>query len=383
MKKTYTPTLKGVISLLLLCNFSFIGLFSAQDTLRTPSGAGAKPFITVSTHYGFIMAHNPNMEYLIKSHIGGGEVSLALQTQGEKNWERVYNNPEKGLGFYLAELGNPLQLGQAIGLFPFVNFPLNPGRKFKLFVRTGNGLGLITKPYEKKLNHKNNINGSYFNEFIYLRLYSVFHPFKNIQMQTGVGLTHLSNGNWAVPNLGINIMTMNLGLRFYKFDSQKGIPKTARDTSSEKISKKLFVTTNFLSGINETNYRNGKKYGTFALTLSVWKTVSPKSRFCAGNDLFYYMSNLAKAEEKGTFDTSNKLNNLQAGFRLGYEIVVGKIALPIEMGTYYYTKTTADGSFYHRVGLRVYMTKRLILNYTLKTHWFTAENIEFGAGYRF
>lgn len=369
--------MKGRANILLYLLF-FSGPLWAQRT-----DSCKEVMVTATAHYGFIMAHNPNMNYLIKSHIGAGEISLSLQTTGEKKWERVYKNPEKGLGFYMADLGNPTHLGQAIGIFPFVNFPLNPGRKFKLFARAGNGLGLITKPFERTTNHKNNINGSYFNEFAYIRIYAAFRASKKIQMQTGVGLTHLSNGNWAVPNLGINIVTANLGLRFQKSASPKTPLQITPDTTLKNINRKVFVTTNVLVGLNETNYRNGKKYGTFAFTLAAWKTVSHKSRYCIGHDLFYYMANIAKAEEKGTFDTSNKLNNLQGGLRLGYEITVGKIALPIEMGAYYFTKTTINGSFYHRFGVRFYMNEHLILNYTLKTHWFTAENIEFGAGYRF
>lgn len=370
-----SPVKKPIIILLSIL-LSAVRLF-AQDTVSK------KLFINTNVHYGFIMAHNETMDYLIKSHIGAIEIALTEQTKGEKKWERIYSNPEKGLGFYMADLGNPRQLGQAIGLFPFVNFPLNPGRKFKLFARAGNGLGIITKPFERTNNHKNNINGSYFNEFIYLRLYSLFHPAKNIQMQTGVGLTHLSNGNWAVPNLGINLVTVNLAFSFNKYNSRIPTPKIESDTVFEKNYYKPFVTLNSLVGLNETSYRDGKKYGTFALTIAAWKPISPKGRFCIGHDLFYYMSNIALAQERGAFDTSKKLNNLQAGLRLGYEITVGKISLPIEMGTYYYSKTTINGLFYHRFGLRFYMNEHLILNYTLKTHWFTAENIEFGIGYKF
>ena len=43
-----------------------------------------------------------------------------------------------------------------------------------------------------------------------------------------------------------------------------------------------------------------------------------------GGDLFYEMANLAAAKRDTVFDTSNKLNNLQAGVRLGYELVIGK-----------------------------------------------------------
>ena len=80
---------------------------------------------------------------------------------------------------------------------------------------------------------------------------------------------------------------------------------------------------------------------------------------------------------------SNKLNNLQAGIRVGYELSVGKIGLPMEMGAYVFTKTTINGPLYHRIGVRYYANKHLIINYSLKTHWATAESLEFGLGWKF
>jgi Lipid A 3-O-deacylase (PagL) len=351
----------------------------AQDSITQK-----KYFINFNLHYGFIVAHNPNMEYLIKRHIVGTEVTLIVPASGEKQWERIYKNPEKGIGMYLSDLGNPRQLGYAAGLFPFVNFPLNPGQRFKLYLRSGNGIGLITKPYERITNHKNNINGSYVNEFIYLRLNAVYCLAKNLRMETGIGLTHLSNGNWAQPNLGINLATVNLAFSAHDYPTSNLKYHPLPDTLRQKRKLTPFISLLVSGGQSELNHRDGKKYGTYALALFGWKPVSPKSRFGLGLDFFYDKSNLARAREGSIYYTSDTgLTNVQAGIRLGYEMVVGKFAIPIEMGSYFFTRSTANGPFYHRVGLRYYANNHLILAYTLKTHWATAENIEFAIGYKF
>lgn len=374
------PLVQRLVSILLLILAGTSALFGQSlDTLPSE-----KIFLNINAHYGFIVAHNRNMEYLIKRHTPAGEITLVQSTHGEKQWERVYKNPEKGIGIFAAYLGNPQQLGNAAGIFPFVNFPLNPGRKPNLYIRAGYGLGFITNPYDRILNPKNNVNGTYINEFVYLRLNSVFSFSKKLRMETGLGLTHLSNGNWAQPNLGINIATLSVGVSMhdYKKISYKYDP--AVDTVPTKFSRKAFATTIFTAGLNELNQRNGKKYGTYSLSFTGWKPVSPKSRWGGGLDFFYDFGNIARAEQGSSYYTSkNDLSNIQAGVRLGYEMVVGKFALPIEMGAFYFTKSTANGPLYHRVGLRCYLTKHLILAYTLKTHWATAENIEFGVGYRF
>jgi hypothetical protein len=337
-----------------------------------------------NAHYGFIMAHNPNMNYLIKRHITAGELCLIQQSNGAKKWERIYKNPEKGIGLYLANLGNPQQLGFAIGLYPFVNFPLNPSSKFKLYLRSGNGIGVITKPYKRFTNHKNNINGTYLNEFIYLRLNSVFPLTKDLRIETGIGLTHLSNGNWAQPNLGINLLTINTGITLAGYQDSNDKYKPALDTTPNKLDYKPFFCVIASGGPTELNYRDGKKYGSYALALFGWKPVSPKSRFGAGFDFFYDKSNIARSQTGSIYYKSDTgLTNIQAGIRVGYELVVGKFTLPIEMGSYFFTKSTANGPLYHRFGIRYYINKHLILAYTLKTHWVTAENIEFGIGYRF
>ncbi len=337
-----------------------------------------KLFIDFTGHYGFIVAHNPNMDYLIKSHIGAGELDFLLQTNGEKKWERTYKNPEKGIGIFAVDFGNPEQLGQGIAIFPFVNFPLNPNGKFKLYVRSSDGIGYITKPFDRVTNHKNNIIGTHVNAFVNLRLNTVFYPSKKIRMETGIGLTHFSNGSWAKPNLGINLATINLGISFQKSEIKS--KKNLSDTSSYK---KYSFTAIAAAGPNETSPPNGKKYGGYTLSFSGWKQVSNKSKFGMGLEFFYDFSNIEDAKRDSAFDTSKSLNNLQAGMKFGYELVIGKISLPLEMGGYLFTKTKLDGLIFHRIGIRYYVNKHLIINYPLKTHWATAENLEFGIGYRF
>src|ERR1035437_3481906 len=378
--------IKNKISLLfIICSLLHTAFSFAQDTLPSK-----KLFINFSAHYGFIVAHHQNMDYLIKHHIAAGEIDLVRITNGEKSWQKTYKNPEMGLGLFCAELGNPKQLGEAIGIFPFINFSLNPGRKFKLYFRVSNGIGIVTKPFDRINNHKNNINGSYLNTFINLRLNSVFYPGKKIRMETGIGLAHLSNGAVALPNLGINLATINVGISFLKPQVTSHSERSPSDKSQEIqspkpeiINPKYFFSLTAAAGPNGINPPGGKEYAGFMFSASGWRSVSEKSRFGAGLEAMYDFSNIEDAKRDTAFDTSKPLNNLQAGLKFGYELVIGKISLPLEMGYYLFSKTTRGGPFYHRIGIRYYVNKHLLINYTLKTQWATAENLEVGIGYRF
>ena len=301
---------------LLLVVFGFLpakNLLFAQDTIPSKT-----LFFNFSAHYGFIVAHHQNMDYLIKHHVPAGEIDLIRITNGEKQWQKTYKNPEMGLGVFCADLGNPQQLGEAIGVSPFLNFPLNPKRKFKLYFRVGNGIGIVTKPFNRIDNHKNNINGSYLNCFINLRFNSVFYPTKKIRMETGIGLSHLSNGAYALPNLGVNIATINLGISFLKAEGKRQKAEENQNPKSLILNPKYFFTLIAAGGPNQTSPTGGKEYGGYILSASVWKTVSKKSRFGAGIETMYDFSRIEDAKQDSTFDTSKPLNNLQVGIKFGY-----------------------------------------------------------------
>lgn len=354
---------------------------SKKNAFASDSLFPKKIFINAAGHYGFIIAHRKSMANLIKSHIPAAELNFTILTNGEKTWERLYCFPEKGISVMYAYLGNPKHLGNAFGIFPFVNFPINPKGKFKLFIRAGDGIGVITKPYDRLTNHKNHIIGSRINAFINIRLNSVFFPVRKIRMETGIGLTHLSNGSWAKPNLGVNIATINIGIGFMASEIKNLL--TEKIKKDRFLSPRRFFTVIAAGGPNESGRPDGEQYAGFSVYAAWWKSVSPQSRFCIGPDLFYEFANLAEAEYDTLFDTSNPLNNFQFGIRSGYELSVGKIGLPLEMGLYLFNKHPFDGPVYHRIGIRYYANKRLIFNYSLKTHWATAELFEFGVGCRF
>src|SRR6185436_19585867 len=87
---------------------------------ESPSGF----WVSANTHYGFVIAHNQNMQYMIQGHVPGGEVNFFKTTDGSKAWQRAYQNPEIGISVFYLYLANPVQLGFGMSINPYVNFPL-------------------------------------------------------------------------------------------------------------------------------------------------------------------------------------------------------------------------------------------------------------------
>src|SRR5690348_851746 len=51
-------------------------------------------WVSANALYGFVIAHNENMLYLVDGHAPGCELSLFKTTDGSKPWQRAYRNPE-------------------------------------------------------------------------------------------------------------------------------------------------------------------------------------------------------------------------------------------------------------------------------------------------
>ena len=66
-----------------------------------------------------------------------------------------------------------------------------------------------------------------------------------------------------------------------------------------------------------------------------------------------------------------------------YQFNMHRLMVPIEFGFYAYSKNKSVGFMYHRIGLRYQVSKHLLFNLTLKTHFAVAEYIEWGLGWKF
>jgi len=177
-------------------------------------------------NYGFVIAHRPALEPLQQKKVTGFEFTLSKITNGNKDWEHIYNFPTYGITLAYFNLGSPDHLGYGIAIYPSVDFPLgkNPGEG--LHFRYGSGLGYVQKKFDRENNIKNAGIGSHVNGVIHFDL----HYEKNISgksdLELSVGITHYSNGSYRLPNLGINIATVSLAYSISSGEKKPYIDRT-------------------------------------------------------------------------------------------------------------------------------------------------------------
>ena len=328
-------------------------------------------------HYGFIMVHRDNMSHLVKGHPYMLEFSISKPTYGVKEWEQIYAFPEIGVSFLYADLANRQQLGTAYALYPYINYRMNRNDKCNMRLRIGAGIGYFPTTFDIFENHKNLAISSHLNGAISVLFANRLCLSKRISWENGISFTHFSNGAYKMPNLGVNIVTLNTGVSLSLGNTERKPVKTTA-LAQKKAFDFLIVGTAGIKSLEAA----GQKYFVYTLRMVLDKAMNRKSSLGVGLDIGYNSSLFDKLIYDSIFVT-NKAAIIQPGINLSYTLNMDKLSLFINNGFYLNKVDIRSGLFYHRLGIRYKFNYNLIANVSLKTHFGVADHFEFGIGYCF
>jgi len=361
-----------IVFLFCFASLLFAPKLRAQDSIRSGS------WLSADIHYGFILPlYTSSMNILIQGHIGAAELDYTTKQTNPNSWLGSYHSPEVGIAFFSAYLNNASQLGNMYGIYPFISFHLNRSFKEHLYFRVGLGLGYMSIKFDPLDNHKNDVIGSHLNAMINLRLNYHFYVSDNMRLETGLGVTHCSNGAYQTPNLGINLVTANVGVSYNMSRQKKSVAIPFVDTAKTKKIESEFIAT---AGLSEIEPPGEQKYLNVTLSYIAYKKLNSKNKLGLGADIFYNKANIARLNGDSVY-LKNSLDITQFGLKVAYELTIGKLSLPLEMGGYVYTQYTGNGYFYNRLGIRYYAGKHIILDLTALTHFAKADYLDCGIGY--
>ena len=333
--------------------------------------------ISIRGDYGFLIAHRPVLVPLQEKHVTGFELSIAHLSYGKEEWEKDFLFPEKGLTIAYFNLGNPERLGYGLAIYPYLDFPFSNKKDSRFVFRYGIGLGWVEKIFNAERNYKNAAIGSHLNGVIHFDLHYEKDLSASSRLEMSAGITHYSNGAYELPNLGINVATINLAYTKFFGDkvvlqknilSKNGIRKSEWNLYAGAGEKKIYPP-------------GGKKYNAGVLSFLKTIPIKRKNSWGIGTDLFFDNSLAARLQLRGQ-TLKGTSDNLRFGIYGAYEMHVGKTGLIFNMGYYLFSRWKEDGNIYHRIGVRQYFN-HVFLCMNLKTHYARADFVEFGLGYVF
>lgn len=329
-------------------------------------------YIGFRSHYGFLFQHKLDMDQLVSGHIPSIELYWGKQHGGDALWHHHYNFPQTGLGLQYVDFNNP-RAGKAISILPYINFQLAKGKRDALQLRSGWGLGYLTRKFDINTNRKNLAVSSRINAaFSFILEYR--HTFaERFTILTGLSLTHFSNGALKIPNAGLNVFGANFAFQHH-FGQLQAYNRTP--SRPELLRSWQLVIWNGAFP-KETEPVNRGKFFAYTVSVGASKLLkSTKGSFSAGLDYSY--DGTLKVRRAGV-DTPFPA---RLGLHLGYIMHIGKLSVPFQQGIYLIDKFKTNTPVYQRIGLRYHLTKPFFLTVNLRTHFFTADFIEAGFGIR-
>jgi hypothetical protein len=323
------------------------------------------------------------MNYIIKDHAFIGEINYSIKTSGSKSWHTLWRCPELGVGYLSGGLGNSEILGHSHSIFGFWGVPIIEKERIILKYRLGAGLAYLTKKFDTRSNYYDLAIGSHFNAHLYFALLLDIKPSDlPLYISPGISFNHFSSGAIESPNLGINQLSVNIGIKYL----YSRYPYSLRKISVPYLyNSEWEISAYYAASIKENDSHDDKKYFVNTLLIDAGLRTSLKRSWGLGVCFIYDPSLKKFLNEQEKYE--NSFNLFRAGIHAYHEIYFTyDLSLVLQAGSYVYNKYR-DGNIitwiYTKFGLRYTFSNGMFANVILKTHAAAADYIEFGVGYRF
>lgn len=326
---------------------------------------------------GFLYAHTEDARNL-EAHIQGFEISIAKTNNSDKYWNRFYKNAEVGYNFLYMDLGRPDLTGKVFALSTNFQFRIAGKGKNYLSMRLGTGIGYVTEKFDFYKNRKNMAIGSNLNGEIQLAFIYQTKLSSRATLKTGLGFTHFSNGSVRVPNLGINMPSLLLGLQVGYGKNTLNLADTANAFKPTRKKHELLLNYAF----KERFTAKPRQFKIVSAGYRWLKPISPVRRWYLGADLVWdpthpYTHDLKNPNPRVAIDNSTELGAL-----IGHRYDIGRFGLITDIGFYLLNPYQTKYFSYQRIGFRYELNPNWFINSTLKIHFGTADYFEWGLGYK-
>ena len=333
--------------------------------------------------YGMLSAYTSDT-YLKGTEVFGGDLWLGKQTTGQKEWEQWFDYPSYGLMLRFGAFNNPMLKWKAAAL-GYLNGHIFRRSFFSLNYEFGGGLVFFPHPYDSVTNPRNRFIGTPISAHFNMALSANFKITKQLDLKSMIVFSHSSNGAMRLPNIGVNMASGELGLRYYVKNRPQYIKTIDTIRRFSPINTLYFYAApSFKQSRHDyfpDSYSNDTYYFTSTLQFGFMRQGHPIFRYGMGVEVFYNASMNA-----GLPDSLKSVQNCIApGIYAGMELLYNRFVVHAGLGVYVYHPTKQYEPVYERFGCKVLLGKsrKHFVGVTIKAHNVTADYFEWMYGYEF
>ena len=344
----------------LVLAIAFIAKSMIAQTSVYPGGFGLRSTM------GFTVPPGNSQKHLIGAHAYGFEFNYRYNFSGVKEWEKHYRYPYSGFAVQFLSLGGKL-IGNSYNIMPYIGIPIKKGKIFDSHIRLSSGLSYISRKFDLETNRNNTLTGNNLNLVADLMLQINWKIDRKVHLLTGLSLTHFSNGAFKQPQTSFIVLGMNAGLTI-----NTGRPVAVNNYSFPILDKGLKLV--IWSGMwrKEATSFISQKYTAAVVGINALRRYSIKGAYGLGIDALIDQSLPARNSKAGPF---------RLGAVIAYELLLGRMSIPIQQGFYLVNPIKSDGFLYQRIGWRYHINSALAAQLSLKFHNLKSDHAEIGLVY--
>ncbi len=331
----------------------------------------------------------------------------AFASNGDSWDDFAFNMPYVGIGFYMPFFNTNPGLGNPYSIYLFRGSTLAQfSDKFKWNLEINLGFSSHWDHYDLVDNPNNIAVGTANNVHVGLRSYLDYLLSEKWNLKLGVDLAHFSNGSWKMPNKGMNMGGLSLGLAYQINPPKKEF--IARNSSLKPpiVQKHIEHDVQFFLSKRQrkfpvdaeryiySQYDVDYDFRVFGLTYSPLFVRHYKYKWGPAVRITYDESLNAMAwkernPETGELDLFVEQADVSGRLSLGMAMR-GEIAMP---GVSIYAllgfentpnKAYFDWEFFQLIGVKAHINKHLYACFGISAQQFSvAQYITFGVGYNF
>jgi hypothetical protein len=350
--------------------YFFIVFFAANGQNKFPD----QWVLGANYQYGVVLPEYSNILQLVNDEVKSGAITISKQTIGTTTWQQLYNYPELGISFFYTTLGNADVYGSEFAIFPYATLHLLQKKKFSIDNTLGVGLGYATKKFDLEKNYLNVAVGSHFNIHFNFKLGLQYSITKKIMLRSGFSFDHLSNGNLAEPNLGLNNLTVYGGLAYFLSAQAEKIK-----TELEPHKKTTSYEALYSFGGKHTRALTSKFYFTSSASFSAIYKLFRAFHLSIGADVFY--DSATEVELKSKNQAYKKSYDFSSGIHLGQHLVYNRLSVILQEGFYFIPNKAVNKPMYNRGIVKYQLTKNFSVRIAMKSHLHILDYPEIGVGF--
>ncbi len=323
---------------------------------------------------GFLIPHSETMKSLI-NHVVAAEVGVFNSfDSGHWAYENL-NKPQVGVIAGAVTGSLPAITGNCYYSGVSAKKKFGNAKKRYAYLQLSMGLGWVTAPFNEKTNRQNTAVGSHINGLMQVKMAVNQKINANNALYASLDITHFSNANTRMPNLGYNFLLAGLGIT-HSFNKKTINPKNIHHKTNNL---RIELMGKWASRQMTIDDRKNIGMGLAAINLSYPQ--SPIARWLMGINYFYDRS-YVHTDLKPLPSRFGLGRVSEVALSAGHMYLIGRVAFTAEGGIYLYRPAPTKRRYYEAVGMRYYINTNWFVCTRLKAHLTSADYVELGLGYK-